>query len=140
MIFNPVKVRLSKFGLFERSLYCHLGYLTIKDLELALAKLLTDDSKNTFKKLDEDFSGAAVGHEIEGRVESADAQSNLKWSLSKWSQLQQPLVNSVLETDQGQVSDLNQSQQQEKQPVEIANLKTLFPSFYANLPDSRLNK
>ena len=107
---------------------------------MALARLLTDDSKSTFKKLDEDFSGAAVGQEIEGRVESADAQSNLKWSLSKWSQLQQPLVNSVLETDQGQVSDLNQSQQQEKQPVEIANLKTLFPSFYANLPDSRLNK
>ena len=108
------------------------GYLTIKDFELALSKILSNESKDAFDRLDNEYADHTEFQLGEGRVQPSVEQPEVQWSLSRWSNLR---LSDILNPEEGQVNNdpvLNQ-------PAEIADLQTLFPEFYASLPDTHLN-
>ena len=101
-------------------------------MELALFRLLSDESKSTFEKLDNEFADIANVNLGEGRLQPAEDNPEVRWSLSQWSQLR---LSQILPTDPNADIPLNASQQ----PVEMANLQNMFPAFYASLPDNLNN-
>ena len=108
--------------------------MTVKDFELALVKLLTDDTKKTFAKLDSEYAYEVNGFEGEGRVEPAHQPVDLQWSLSQWRDLRNQEIQGPSTHNDGAIFDPAQNQ-----PEEISTLATLFPNFYASVPDAHLN-
>ena len=101
---------------------------------MALFNLLSDDSKTTFRKLDSEFAFDMNQPEGEARVEPTDEPNEIRWSISQWRDLRQPLNN-----QEPPVENNDQPQNMEELPEEVSTLQTLFPNFYASIPDNHLN-
>ena len=108
--------------------------MTVKDFELALFRLLSDDSKSTFQKLDSEYAFDMNRQEGEARVEPAEELNELRWSSSQWRDLRQSAGGSQSNPDQPAVLD-----QEMAVPEEISTLQSLFPDFYASVPEDHLS-
>ena len=104
----------------------------MKDFELALARVLTQDAKETFEKLDNELADNTDLQLGDQRIEPVVNDPEVRWSLSQWSQFGLAQVNpsSAFQNEPEGLSN---------QPVEMADLQNLFPAFYASLPDNLNN-
>ena len=97
--------------------------------------LLSEDSKKTFQKLDGEFAFDMNCEEGEARVEPSDEPNELCWSSSQWRDIRQS--NEVVQNNHDQA--ILVGQEEASVPEEISTLKTLFPNFYASVPDAHPN-
>ena len=107
--------------------------MTLRDFEQALFRVLTLEAQELFKGLDNEFANSTSGQLDTARLEPAASQTDPKWSLSQWSNLR------LTQVFDSQKEAANESFSQDKQPVEIRNLQSCFPGFYASIPDQHLN-